>query len=530
MGSVCSENVLSSTIAMPDPRSETNGPEQAGGAPLECQNLFLIAFRLSPVGMAIIRTADRTIMAANEAISHLWGSTPDEVAGQPVEKYSNWLSEEHRLGFQQTRAETGECMNYEMSLQMRDGRMELFKISSCMITFNNESCILSVMREITEERRTTLALSASELRYRRLFETAQDGILILDAATGMVVDVNPFLIKLLGFSHEQFLGKAIWELGFFKDVVANEEKFAELREKGYVRYEDLPLETRYGSKIEAEFVSNVYLVGGERVIQCNIRDVTDRRRAEEGVRKLNASLEERVRRRTAELELANKELEAFSYSVSHDLRAPLRAIDGYSQAVLEEYGPQLAGEGERYLQTIRAGAQQMGALIDDLLTFSRMSREPVKMQPINMANLVRVAIQELDSQEPSRVDIIQISDLQDCRGAPALLKQVWVNLLSNALKFTRKRESKIIEVGSQPGSDGPVYFVRDNGTGFDMRYAHKLFGVFQRLHRAEDYEGTGVGLAICQRIIHRHGGRIWAEAAVNQGATFFFTLSKETSS
>jgi PAS domain S-box-containing protein len=385
-----------------------------------------------------------------------------------------------------------------------------------------------VVRDISQERRTEKALSASELRYRRLFETAKDGILILDAETGMVVDVNPFLVTTLGFSHEQFMAKAIWELGFFKDVWANAEKFAELREKEYVRYENLPLETVDGRKIEAEFVSNVYLVNGRKVIQCNVRDVTARRKAEEDVRRLNADLERRVIQRTAELGDANKELEAFSYSVSHDLRAPLRAMDGFSQAVLEDYGPQLPEEGRRGLQTIREEAQKMGTLIDDLLTFSRLSRLPLQKHKVNNDKLVRSVIDDLNAQQTGRQLSVHVGELPESVGDPALLKQVWINLLSNAFKYTRHHAVALVEVGCSRESGEDIYFVRDNGTGFDMRYASKLFGVFQRLHRAEDYEGTGVGLAIVQRIIHRHGGRVWADAAVNRGATFFFTLDPES--
>jgi PAS domain S-box-containing protein len=385
-----------------------------------------------------------------------------------------------------------------------------------------------VVRDISQERRTEKALSASELRYRRLFETAKDGILILDAETGMVVDVNPFLVTTLGFSHEQFMAKAIWELGFFKDIWANAEKFAELKEKEYVRYENLPLETVDGQKIEVEFVSNVYSVNGRKVIQCNVRDVTARRKAEEAVRRLNAELEQRVIQRTAELQEANKELEAFSYSVSHDLRAPLRAMDGFSQAVLEDYGPQLPEEGRRGLQTIREEAQKMGTLIDDLLTFSRLSRLPLQKQKVNNDKLVRSVVDDLSAQQTKRQIEVRVGELPESVGDPALLKQVWINLLSNAFKYTRHRAAALVEAGCLRESGEDIYFVRDNGTGFDMRYASKLFGVFQRLHRAEDYEGTGVGLAIVQRIVHRHGGRVWADAAVNRGATFFFTLDPES--
>ncbi len=238
-------------------------------------------------------------------------------------------------------------------------------------------------------------------------------------------------------------------------------------------------------------------------------------------------LEERVAERTAQLESANRELEAFSYSVSHDLRAPLRAVDGFSQAVIEDFGDLLPEEGRRQLQIIRYSAQRMGALIDDLLTFSRLSRQPLVKKTVDTRALVRTALQELGSPWPNRQVEVHVADLPASLGDPALLKQAWLNLLSNALKYTRKKAPAVLEIGSEIRPEGSVYFVRDNGTGFDMKYAGKLFGVFQRLHRMEDYEGTGVGLATVQRIIHRHGGRIWAEAAVDQGASFFFTLDTE---
>jgi PAS domain S-box-containing protein len=248
-------------------------------------------------------------------------------------------------------------------------------------------------------------------------------------------------------------------------------------------------------------------------------EIVERKRAEEEIKKLNHHLELRA----AELEAANKELEAFSYSVSHDLRAPLRAMHGFSRILLNEYPPQLAPEAKRYLHMIRDNAQQMGCLIDDLLTFSRLSRSPLKKQPVAPTAVVCQVLADLRHEQQDREFEISIGDLPLCQADPVLLKQVWVNLLTNALKFTRGREVTQIEIGYEQPSD-PIYFVKDNGVGFDMQYAHKLFGVFQRLHLAEEYEGTGVGLAIVQRIVHRHGGRVWAEAEVNKGATFYFTL------
>ena len=259
-------------------------------------------------------------------------------------------------------------------------------------------------------------------------------------------------------------------------------------------------------------------------------DVETFKRAEADVQQQNAELEQRVVRRTAQLEAANKELEAFSYSVSHDLRAPLRALDGYSLALVDDFGSHLPGEAQRLLQVIRKSAQQMGNLIDDLLSFARLSRLPLSKYVVNMTALVQDTLQMQQAEHAGRQVTINVGDLPSCYGDATVLKQVWTNLVSNAIKYTGKCEHAVIDVGVTNQFGDIAYFVRDNGTGFDMRYADKLFGVFQRLHRAEDYEGTGVGLAIVQRIVHRHGGRIWAESIEGQGATFYFTVQMEANS
>jgi light-regulated signal transduction histidine kinase (bacteriophytochrome) len=198
--------------------------------------------------------------------------------------------------------------------------------------------------------------------------------------------------------------------------------------------------------------------------------------------------------------------------------------------VEEDFGPQLPEEGRRYLRTIREGAQKMGTLIDDLLTFSRLSRQPLSTRAVNTGSLVQGVLEEMQAHHPEHAVEIHLGKLPSCQGDPALLKQVWVNLLSNAFKYSRNRHPAVIEIGCRTTETESIYYVRDNGTGFDMRYAHKLFGVFQRLHRAEDFEGTGVGLAIVQRVVHRHGGRVWAEAEPDRGATFYFTLNGGTKS
>jgi signal transduction histidine kinase len=250
------------------------------------------------------------------------------------------------------------------------------------------------------------------------------------------------------------------------------------------------------------------------------------RAAHEDIVELNRSLESRVRQRTAELEAANKELEAFSYSVSHDLRAPLRTIDGFSSIVLRDHADSLPAEGQRHLGLVREGAQQMARLIDDLLSFAKTARQPLAKRTVALTSLVNRCLEEFRDDIVNRKIEVVVGELPECRADPALLQQVFINLLGNALKYTRKQPRAAIEIGCRRLNGEQEIYVKDNGAGFDMKYAEKLFGVFQRLHRQDEFEGTGVGLAIVQRIVNRHGGRIRAEAEPEKGATFRFTLGE----
>ncbi len=241
----------------------------------------------------------------------------------------------------------------------------------------------------------------------------------------------------------------------------------------------------------------------------------------------NHELQARVLERTAELEAANHELESFTFSVSHDLRAPLRGIDGFSQMILRDYGGQMPEEARLLLGKVKAQTEWMQHLVEDLMRLSRLGRQHLSRRHVNMPQLVNDALEQLQHDREGRHAEIRVGELADAMGDRGLLGQVWLNLLSNALKFTRKREDAVVEAGCEHGPEEIIYFVRDNGAGFDMEYAARLFGVFQRLHSSEEFEGTGIGLSIVQRIVQRHGGRTWAEGRVGVGATFYFSLPVE---
>jgi PAS domain S-box-containing protein len=377
-----------------------------------------------------------------------------------------------------------------------------------------------------ERKKAEEALLSSEERYRSLVELSPDALFV--AIEDRIVFINSAGVKLLAAtSPDQVIGRHVQDIVHPSDWEVARRRLKQLREAGKpLPFIEQRLVQLNGTSVAVEIAAAPLVFAGKEAAQVIAHDIRERKRAEEEIRSLNMDLEQRVTERTVELEAANKELEAFSYSVSHDLRAPLRHIEGFVEILTTTSTQALDEDSRRHLETIASSAKQMGRLIDDLLAFSRTARAELSKETTDLKELVEAVIRDLSQEARSRDVQWVVGDLPEVEADNPLLRQVLVNLLGNALKYTRTRKQARIEIGSTSTRADHTIFIRDNGVGFDMRYSHKLFGVFQRLHRASDFEGTGVGLANVRRIIARHGGRAWAEAELNKGATFYFALPR----
>ncbi len=367
--------------------------------------------------------------------------------------------------------------------------------------------------------------------FNYLSKYANDMILLLDKDLN-ILELNDRALESYGFTSEEALKLNLRDIRSPESRVDLSEYRKQIQQDGGLRFETIH-QRKTGERFPVEVSSKYFNIEGREFYQNIIRDITERKLFEKQILDLNEDLEHRVHERTAELEEAVKELEAFSYSVSHDLRAPLRAIAGFSNILFLDYKNILDAEGIRICKVIENNAHQMGKLIDALLAFSRVGRSEIHFANINMKNMVQKAYSELsigsDNGNPLLAQLkknmsFHVQELPPCFGDSILIHQVWTNLISNAIKYSTKTENPQIVIGFEENPEETVYFVKDNGAGFEMEYVNKLFGVFQRLHNSTDFEGTGVGLAIVQRIIQRHGGRVWALGEVNSGASFYFSI------
>jgi len=429
------------------------------------------------------------------------------------------------------RALRGEvATNEEYILQRKDtGEKWIGSYNFSPIRDQNGAIFGSVVvgRDVTETKLAEKALRESEEKFRLLLENLPLPV-IYSNGEGVVVFRNDQFLKTFGYTEtdiptiKEWWEKAYPDPAYRKTVIESRAAAVSGADSVYsdLKGNEYRITCKNGTVLTV-VISGIRIRGN---LLATFYDITERKKAEEVIRELNANLEQRVEERTSELEVVNKELGAFSYSVSHDLRAPLRSISGFTQILVEEYSSKLDDEGKRICSVIQENSLKMGNLIDDLLSFSRLNRTELKKGLINMKDIVNSAFSELTDESSVKRIQFKMGDICNSSGDPNMLKQVWINLISNAIKYSSKKEKAIITIGCKKEEGYCVYHIKDNGVGFDMAYMDKLFGVFQRLHSQKEFDGTGVGLAIVQRIVLRHGGKVWAKGELDKGAEFYFSI------
>jgi PAS domain S-box-containing protein len=403
----------------------------------------------------------------------------------------------------------------------KDGSLIFVEVLVHEINFEQNAARLIVAVDVTQRKNAEDSLESSENRFRKIFHSKLIGFFIWNTEFE-ILQANDVLLDMLGFSREDFLEKRIDMKSFAPPEYITQNRIPE-NGNGFSPAAD-PFEINFITKDKGPIQVLIGTAAIDRDLYVSyVMDISQQKRMANEIMELNKKLEQRVEERTEELLVANKELESFTYSVSHDLRAPLRAIHGYSQLLVEGYGAALDLNGIRTLNNIKSNAKRMGRLIDDLLTFSRMGKRKLNRAPIEINRLVDNVLNNLRHYDMEKISIT-VHDLGTDTADRTLMQLVFQNLIANAIKYSNKKVNPAIEIGIDIALGGKAYFVKDNGAGFDMRYYDKLFGVFHRLHGDDEFEGTGVGLAIVHRIVTRHGGKVWAFSEVDKGATFFFTL------
>jgi PAS domain S-box-containing protein len=472
----------------------------------------------SPDAVFVLDKTAKCVLG-NVAAAQLYGCTENELIGLAMAD-TCLSSERHLLHERIERLSDQSALRFERQFLRKDNQTVLVEVS---LSAAGEDQYQELVRDITERKRAEEQLR----KQAELLSLAHDAILVRDLHS-RIVFWNAGAKKTYGWNATEAIGKVTHELLQTRFPTSREAIDVALHERGEWEGE-LTHVTHDGTSIVV--TSRQSLRRDERgapaaILEIN-RDVTDRKRAEEEIRKLNEDLERRVIDRTQELQEVNKELEAFAYSVSHDLRAPVRHIAGFTELLRKHANAVLDDKSRHQINMILDSATRMGTLVDDLLAFSRIGRVETQKTTVRLTELIQTIVREIGPDTQNRRIRWRIGDLPTCQGDPAMLRVVFGNLISNAVKFTRTRNEAEIEIGSlNHTTDEMLVFVKDNGVGFNMKYKDKLFGLFQRLHSQEAFEGTGIGLATVQRIVHRHGGRVWAESAVNNGATFYVALPK----